>query len=164
MNRVEISAEEAPVPLWCNSLKHYALKVLDRLGRDKWDLSILLCGDRTISDLNARYRGKPEATDVLSFNMHEGGGGGGGLRGPRGALPHKRFLPGDIVISLDMLRENAGRFKVSEDEELRRLLIHGILHLDGMDHSTNKETEPMLRFQEQILTELAQERIMGGDV
>jgi probable rRNA maturation factor len=161
MNRVEISAEEAPVPLWCDSLKHYALKVLDRLGRDKWDLSILLCGDRTISDLNSRYRGKAEATDVLSFTMNEGGGEGGGLR-----LSHGRIVPGDIVISLDTLRENAGRFKTSEDEELRRLLIHGILHLDGMDHSTNKETEPMLRFQEQILTELAQERIMekGGDV
>ena len=157
MNRVEISAEEAPVPLWCNSLKNYALKVLERIGRDKWDLSILLCGDRTISDLNSRYRGKPEATDVLSFNMNEGGGEGGGLS--RG-----RIVPGDIVISLDTLRENAGRFKISEDEELRRLLIHGILHLDGMDHRTNKETEPMLRFQEQILTELAQERIMGGNV
>jgi len=156
MNRVEISAEEAPVPLWCNSLKNYALKVLNRLGRDKWDLSILLCGDRTISDLNSRYRGKAEATDVLSFNFNEGGEEPCAHRG--------RFLPGDIVISLDMLRENAGRFNVSEDEELRRLLIHGILHLDGMDHSTNKETEPMLRFQEQILTELAQERIMGGNV
>jgi probable rRNA maturation factor len=155
MNRVEISAEEAPVPLWCNSLKNYALKVLNRLGRDKWDLSILLCGDRTISDLNSRYRGKAEATDVLSFNMNEGGGS---------CAPRGRIVPGDIVISLDMLRENAGRFNVSEDEELRRLLIHGILHLDGMDHSTNKETEPMLRFQEQILTELAQERIMGGNV
>jgi probable rRNA maturation factor len=161
VNRVEISAEEAPVPLWCNSLKHYALKVLDRLGRDKWDLSILLCGDRTISDLNSRYRGKAEATDVLSFNMNEGGGEGGGVRAARG-----RILPGDIVISLDTLKQNASRFKTSEDEELRRLLIHGILHLDGMDHLTNKETEPMLRFQEQILTELAQDRIMekGGDV
>jgi probable rRNA maturation factor len=156
MNRVEISAEEAPVPLWCNSLKHYALKVLDRLGRDKWDLSILLCGDKTISDLNSRYRGKAEATDVLSFNMNEGGGAGG--------LSHGRIVPGDIVISLDTLKENASRFKTSEDEELRRLLIHGILHLDGMDHQSNKETEPMLRFQEQILTELAQDRIMGGNV
>ena len=157
MNRIEISAEEAPVPLWRDSLKKYALKVLDRLGRDKWDLSILLCGDRTISDLNSRYRGKPEATDVLSFNFNEGGGG---PPAPRG-----RFVSaGDIVISLDTLKENAARFKISEDEELRRLLIHGILHLDGMDHRTNKATEPMLRFQEQILTELARERVMGGNV
>ena len=155
MNRVEISAEEEPPPLWCNSLKKYALKVLDRMGRDKWDLSILLCGDQTITDLNSRYRGKNEATDVLSFNLNEGGGGGGVSPA---ALP---YVPaGDIVISLDTLRENADHFKVNEDEELRRLLIHGILHLDGMDHQTNKETEPMLRFQEQILTELAQERII----
>jgi probable rRNA maturation factor len=155
MNRVEISADEAPVPLWCKSLKSYALKVLDRIGRDKWDLSIMLCGDQTITVLNSRYRGKPEATDILSFNLNEGEGE---------PLPRGRMVPGDIVISLDTLKENARRFNVSEDEELRRLLIHGILHLDGMDHRTNNETEPMLRFQEQILTELAQERIMGGKV
>jgi len=159
MNRIEISADEAPVPLWSKSLKNYALKVLDRMGRDKWDLSILLCGDKTIAALNSRYRGKPEATDVLSFNMEEKPAGG-----KPGGAPHGRILPGDIVISLDTLKKNAGRFKVSEDEELRRLLIHGILHLDGMDHRTNQKDEPMLRFQEQILTELAQEHIVGGDV
>jgi probable rRNA maturation factor len=70
----------------------------------------------------------------------------------------------DIVISLDTLKENARRFNVSEDEELRRLLIHGILHLDGMDHKTNEETEPMLLLQEEIITEFAEERIMEGNV
>jgi len=155
MNRVEVSSGDAPEPLWSKSLQRYAIKVLEKMGRDKWDLSILLCGDKTIAALNAQYRGKAEATDVLSFAMNDGGG-----------VPasQARILPGDIVISLDALKENARRFKISEDEELRRLLIHGILHLDGMDHRTNKETEPMLRFQEQILTELAQERILGGSV
>jgi probable rRNA maturation factor len=61
------------------------------------------------------------------------------------------YLPGDIVISLDALRENAGFFKVSEDEELRRLIIHGILHLAGNDHASNDPGEPMLVKQENIL-------------
>jgi len=152
VNRVAISAEEVPLP--DVSLRNYALKVLDRLGRDKWDLSILLCGDKTISSLNSRYRGKAEATDVLSFAQNEGD-----------TFPHKgRFLSGDIVISLDTLRENARRFKVNEDEELRRLLIHGILHLDGMDHRSNKKDEPMLQLQEQILTQLSPERILERSV
>ena len=155
MNRVEISADEPPLPPWSKSLKNYALKVLTRLGRDKWDLSVLLCGDQTIAALNSRYRGKPEATDVLSFNMNEGGGS---------PPPNSRLIPGDIVISLDTLRENACRFRISEDEELRRLLIHGILHLDGMDHKSNKKAEPMLLLQEQILTELAGENILGRNV
>jgi len=152
MNRVDVSADDVPVPLWSKSLQRYAIKVLEKMGRDKWDLSILLCGDKTIAALNAQYRGKAEATDVLSFcvNTREGLGG--------------RIVPGDIVISLDSLKKNAGRFHISEDEELRRLLIHGILHLDGMDHHTNTASEPMLRFQEQILSELAQEHIVEGVV
>ena len=160
MNRVEISAGEAPLPQWSSSLKNFARKVLARLGRDQWDLSVLLCGDQTISDLNLRYRGKAEATDILSFNMDEGGEGGG----PCGALPRGCFMLGDIAISLDTLKENARRFKTSEDEELRRLMIHGILHLDGMDHKSNKKAEPMLLLQEQILAELAGESIMGRNV
>lgn len=159
MNRVEISAADTPLPLWSASLKKFALKALDRLGRDKWDLSVLLCGDKTISDLNSRYRGKAEATDVLSFSFNDGE-----------AFPAQkrrntqRCTPGDIVISLDTMRKNAGRFKISEDEELRRLLIHGILHLDGMDHRTNGKAEPMLQIQERLVAELAGERIVGRNV
>ncbi|MDR2718046.1 MAG: rRNA maturation RNase YbeY [Treponema sp.] len=159
MNRVQISAADAPLPEWSKSLQRFALKALDRLGRDKWDLSVLLCGDKTIGGLNARYRGKAEATDVLSFSLNDGDVFPANKR-----RTQARYTPGDIVISLDTLRENAGRFKISEDEELRRLLIHGILHLDGMDHRTNKKAEPMLQLQESLLAELAGERIVGRNV
>ena len=152
MNRVQVSTLEDPPPEWVGSLKNYVLKILACLGRDKWDLSVFLCDDETITGLNSRYRGKAQATDILSFVLEEG------ERFPSGGSRH---LPGDIVISLDSLRENAGRFKTGEDEELRRLLIHGILHLDGMDHKSNSGTEPMLRLQERILTNLADEHIMG---
>jgi probable rRNA maturation factor len=74
-----------------------------------------------------------------------------------------RFLPGDIVISLDTLRENARYFQIPEDEELRRLIIHGILHLDGMDHNSTSATEPMLVLQEEILSNLKDERIFAGE-
>jgi probable rRNA maturation factor len=151
MNRVDISAEEAPLPPWNEALRAYALKVLAETGRDNWDLSVLLCGDETIRRLNAQYRNKDEATDVLSFELgaeeiDEDGG--------------KRLLPGDIVISLDTLRKNARYFQTSEDEELRRLLIHGILHLGGLDHQTNDETEPRIILQEKILAALEEEHIL----
>ena len=141
------------MPGWEKSLKGFARRVLAELGRDKWDLSVLLCNDKTISRLNSRYRGKAEATDVLSFAL----AGGADFPAGRGGR-----MPGDIAISLDTLRDNAGRFKIDEDEELRRLLIHGILHLDGMDHRGNRKTEPMLQLQERILAKLADERIMGS--
>jgi probable rRNA maturation factor len=157
MNRVAVSVREEPPPAWCDALSAYSQKVLDEMGKDRWDLSILLCDDQIISALNAQYRNKPEATDVLSFELGVEEPGEGTEGDADGTT---RYLPGDIVISLDTLRENAQYFNTSEDEELRRLLIHGILHLDGMDHETNGDAEPMLVLQEKILKKLAGERIL----
>ena len=151
MNRVAICCEDIPLPRWSPALKRYTRKVLACLGKDKWDLDILLCGDAAMSRLNAQYRGKDSATDVLSF-----------ASSGKDTFPtYNQRIPGDIAISLETLRENASRFKISGDEELRRLLIHGILHLNGMNHSSNGKTEPMLILQEKILAELAGESIMG---
>ncbi|MDR0602056.1 MAG: rRNA maturation RNase YbeY [Treponema sp.] len=153
MNRVEVRAEELPLPSWADSLAGFSIKALDALGKDGWDLSILLCGDAYIRKLNSQYRDRDEATDVLSFalgeNCPDGEGG-------------NRYLPGDIVISLETLEENSRYFKVSFDEELRRVIIHGMLHLDGMDHETNGKDEPMLLLQEELLKK-TEERILPFD-
>jgi probable rRNA maturation factor len=154
MNHVSVNAEEVALPKWSASLCCFAIKVLDEIKRDNWELSILLCGDKTITALNSQYRNKFEPTDILSFTLGE-------TVQERGKTV---YLPGDLVISLDTLRENAKYFDTCEDEELRRLLIHGILHLDGMDHETTDKEEPMLIFQEEILNRLKDERIFpsGG--
>nr|AGS53444.1 hypothetical protein [uncultured bacterium contig00027] len=158
MNKAVVNAQEVPLPSWSPFLCGFALKVLEEIKKEDWQLSFFLCGDKTIKELNAKYRNKPEPTDILSFNLgaviHEGG--------------RDIYLPGDIVISLDTLRENALYFQTPEDEELRRLVIHGILHLDGMDHKTTDKKEPMLSLQEEILDKLKNERIIpdapgGGD-
>jgi probable rRNA maturation factor len=149
VNRVEVSAGEVPLPAWSGAITQYALKILEKLGRDKWDLSVFFCTDPYIQTLNARYRKKDEATDILSFPLGETVREGG----------EDRYLSGDIVISLDTLTENAAYFHVNEEEELRRLLIHGILHLDGMDHAANDMGEPMLLLQEKLLKELADEKL-----
>ena len=62
-----------------------------------------------------------------------------------------RYVAGDIVISIDSLKKNAIEFSVSENEELKRLIIHSILHLSGMDHGDNSKDQPMLILQEDIL-------------
>ena len=154
MNRVAVSTEGIPLPGWNKSLKKFAVKALREIGKDNWDLSILLCNDAVIAGLNSRFRGKNQATDVLSFVQAEGKQFPG---------VETQFLPGDIVISFDSMRRNALKNKISEDEELRRLLIHGILHLNGMNHLSNRKNEPMLLVQEQILSRLAGERIMEHD-
>jgi probable rRNA maturation factor len=150
MNRVEVQAESDPLPSWTDAAKRFMLKVLERLHRDTWDLSVLFCGDAYIRSLNARFRQQDESTDVLSFALGETITEAGECR----------YLPGDIIVSLETLAENARCFQVAEDEELRRLLIHGILHLDGWDHRTNETHEPMLQLQERLVVELAGERIL----
>ncbi|MDR1868590.1 MAG: rRNA maturation RNase YbeY [Treponema sp.] len=155
MNRVVISAEGTPLPSWSDSARGFALKVLDEIKRGNWELSILLCENKTITALNSQYRNIAEPTDILSFNLGETVQEG----------KNSVYLPGDIAISLETLAENARYFQISEDEELRRLLIHGILHLDGMDHKTTDTDEPMLVLQEDILNRLKDERIIpcGGE-
>jgi len=89
------------------------------------------------------------ATDVLSFSQ----------RLAEGQLnARSMYQPaGDIVISLDTMARNAGERRISEEEELKRLLIHGILHLEGMDHPD--EQSEMIRTQESILTRLKKEKL-----
>jgi probable rRNA maturation factor len=109
-------------------------------------LSVLFCGNRFIRRLNFQYRGFDNPTDVLSFPYAPLAGEQAGEDG---------FIPaGDIVISLEELKTNAKEAGISADEELRRLLIHGILHLAGSDHAGNEATEPMLIQQEMLLKEL----------
>jgi probable rRNA maturation factor len=154
MNRVSIRAEEVPLPAWTPGLEQFCLAVLDAIGKTNWDLSLVLCDDAFIRELNRNYRDRDEATDVLSFTLGETDDTG----------DDARYLPGDIIISLETLAENARYFHTSEDEELKRLAVHGILHLDGYDHERTindmndgtKPAEPMLALQEQILNQINQ--------
>ena len=146
MNEVEISVEGIGTPTWLERARDFALAVLAQQGRDGWDLSLLICDDAFIRGLNKQYRDKDEATDVLSFEQ------GDTYRSVDGT---ERFLAGDIVISLDALSRNAEEFGISRDEELRRLITHGILHLSGMDHEDNDPSRPMLLLQEEILRGLS---------
>jgi probable rRNA maturation factor len=151
MNRVELDILDVEAPDWLERARGFALKALDALGHRDWDLSMAFCGDGKIKELNRDYRGKDEPTDVLSFEQ------GDYFDDPDSG---RRFLAGDIVISLDTLGENAAYFGVGKDEELKRLIVHGILHLGGMDHEDNSPEREMLARQEEILAGLAEERIL----
>ena len=143
MNKILFRTEELPMPPYKKETERFIRRVLKTLGFDNWELSVLFCSNRYIKSLNARFRKKDEATDVLSFPLGE-------------TTPGGQYLAGDLVISLDALEENARFFKISPEEELHRLLVHGILHLSGNDHKTNKAGEPMLKTQEEILALLAE--------
>jgi|WetSurMetagenome_2_1015567.scaffolds.fasta_scaffold778926_1 probable rRNA maturation factor len=143
---VEIAADGVAMPPWRGRLSRFCMAAAGAAGFDGCELSLLLCGDERIAALNGRYRGKDRPTDVLSF--------------PREDAGTNRRVTGDIAVSLPALARNARRFGVTENEELKRLLVHGILHLAGMDHGRGKG-RAMLSLQEELLERLGEERIIG---
>ncbi|MGP1594554.1 MAG: rRNA maturation RNase YbeY [Treponema sp.] len=146
MHNIEIRCEEIPEPYWLSAVKPFLLLILEKLSYTNWDISLLFCNDPFIHELNKTYRTIDSPTDVLSFEQ------GDSYQDSAGEV---RFNAGDIVISLDSLKSNAEFFSVPVDEELKRLLIHGVLHLSGMDHSDNDPKQEMLILQEKILAECA---------
>ncbi len=178
-NEVEISVQNIDEPDWLERARGFALKALDTLDHKNWDLSILICDADFIHELNREYRHRDEPTDVLSFAMKDTAPVPDMPSGAQTdadpdcvpsapALPstyigpdgETRFIAGDIVISVDGLERNVADFKVGRDEELKRLIVHGILHLSGMDHSDDDPSQPMLKLQEETLASLKSEHIL----
>jgi probable rRNA maturation factor len=143
---VQVVVEGIAAPRWRARVSSFCSRVLRETGAREWDVAVLLCGDQRISALNGRYRGTSSATDVLSF--------------PREEHACADPVAGDIAVSLETLRRNAVRLGLTEDEELKRLLVHGILHLAGMDHGRGKGGA-MLALQEDLLRRLGAEHIVG---
>ena len=121
-------------------------------GEDGWagegpaavELSVVLTDDATIRGLNREWRGKDSATDVLSFSMVEGG-----------AATHPVLLLGDLVVSVDTARAQAAERGHSVRDEVRVLLVHGLLHLVGLDHEESEEdAREMARAERELLGEL----------
>ena len=149
-NLIEIACHEdmAAEPQWLSKIEPFLEAVLKKLYLSGWELSVLFCQDDFIQELNKNYRQLDMPTDVLSFNA------GSQYQDEEGV---EWFSAGDIVISVDTLAKNAVEFEVSQDQELKRLLIHGVLHLSGMDHSDNSPEQPMLQFQEIVLQDFIAE-------
>jgi probable rRNA maturation factor len=95
-------------------------------------LNVCFVDDRTIARLNAAYRGRAYPTDVLSFPW-----AGGRRRAAVGAREWRDFL-GEVVISAERARRNARREGHSTANEIRWLVLHGVLHLLGYDHETDQ--------------------------
>ena len=115
-------------------------------------IGLLFCGDRTMKELNAQFRGKDKTTDVLSF--------------PEDPDPSSPVVAesgpflGDIAISLPQCFRQAGDQSVDPGEELVRLLVHGVLHLLGYDHIEMEERKQM-EARERVCRRRARSRGLG---
>jgi len=115
------------------------LKLMDQKNNSQ--LCISFVDDDIIRELNTNYRDIKRATDVLSFPQD----------GP------DYSILGDIVISVDTARRHAVRYQNSFEYEIKKLIIHGILHLLGYDHKKKKEAEVMRAKESELLAQIESE-------
>lgn len=117
------------------ALKGKARRILHWLNLNNSELSLALVGDEEMRALNARYRQRHEATDVLSFAYGD-------------SLPGGRLLIGDVVISVESAERQANRRRKPLATEMETLLIHGILHNLGYDHERSPQDARVMKAME----------------
>lgn len=156
------------------SVEIFIQDVLNHLNFENWEMNVVFCDDKFMQEMNLQYRNIDAPTDVLSFEQ-----GDYYIDDDENEI----FSAGDILISDETLSKNAKEFNIAKNDELKRLLVHGILHLSGEDHgefhvgingdildgnsnvvevseSLKNEEIEMLVLQEKILKELSDKKIL----
>ncbi len=128
-------------------LRRTAEAILSAARADGTELSLVLVSDRRMRALNKRYRKKDRPTDVLAFPLHEKWGQATFLR--KSSL--SPFLLGDVVIAAPTARRQAAALGHGLRVELRRLLVHGVLHLLGYDHERGPRDAALMARKEKAI-------------
>ncbi len=161
---IELLDEQEMRPMLGALLVEKAEEILSLLGLEHATVSLLLCDDAAIQELNAQWRQMDRPTDVLSFPMLE-----------EALFPYIEgeqpwpddlkktdtypLLLGDIVISVETCVQQAEEWKHSELDEALRLWVHGLLHLCGYDHEDPEDTVKMRRREDAILQQITSAQI-----
>ena len=109
-----------------NHISDWLVSVCKKEGKTLAEISIILCSDDYLLEVNRKHLNHDYYTDVITFDYSES--------------PH---VSGDIFISIDRVQENAGSFGVEMVDELHRIIVHGILHLLGYTDKTSSSKEEM---------------------
>lgn len=145
---VEITRTGAGNKFPSRALKKIAQAILILVGQAQAELSLALIGNTEMQKLNARYRRKDYPTDVLSFPIEE-------------TLPAAHRVLGDVIISVEMARQQAKERGCTADQEMVTLLIHGIVHLLGYDHERSaKDARVMKRLENKIYRQLCEQGLL----
>jgi probable rRNA maturation factor len=170
---VFLANEQADHPVDEPALALLARLVMDAEGVEESEVSLLLVNRTVMTDLNARYMGEDQPTDVLAFPIDgpsPASGPPGGPVGPRGFAGDRLaadedddeldpadedddapWLLGDIVLCPAYAAEQAGRTGQSLEGELELLTVHGILHLCGFDHAEQDDQRAMQARTDELL-------------
>lgn len=121
-----------------NILSRWIQEVICIEGYELGDISYIFCDDTYLHTLNLQFLNHDTFTDIISFDYSLG-----------------KELSGEIYISINRVKENAKKYEVTLDEELHRVMIHGILHYCGHKDKTKKEAAHMRTLEDEALTLLA---------
>lgn len=107
-------------------IKQWIKDIVTREDKKLGEISYIFCDDNKILEVNKQYLSHDYFTDIITFDYVE-----------------KDIISGDIIISIDRVKENSNSFNSSFDDELHRVIIHGVLHLIGYNDKTDKEQQLM---------------------
>ena len=126
-----------------SKVKKWLTKVVIRRGKSVGNINYLFCDDEYLLEVNRQYLNHDTYTDIITFDYVAGG-----------------LISGDILISIERVKDNAGKFGVTFECELHRVIVHGVLHLLGQGDKTDEEAKEM-RCQEEEALMLFHEDQMG---
>lgn len=108
------------------TLANWVSEMIVEEGLSEGEINYIFCDDAYLLNLNIQFLEHDTLTDIISFDYTLG-----------------KLISGDVYISVERVRENAATFKVSFEEELRRVMIHGILHYCGYKDKSEEEITVM---------------------
>jgi rRNA maturation RNase YbeY len=115
-------------------VRQWVAEVIRRRGMTVGNINYLFCDDEYLLGVNQQYLQHDTYTDIITFDYVAGS-----------------LVSGDIMISVDRVEENAGKFGVPFEQELHRVIIHGVLHLLGQGDKSESEAAEMRRLEESAL-------------
>jgi len=138
VSKTEIFYEDIqPLKLRKSNISKQIKSLIISENRKQGEISLILCSDKYLLNINIEYLNHNYYTDIITFNYVEG-----------------NTISGDLFISLDRVKENAERFNTSFIMELYRVIFHGILHLAGYNDKTEGEKKIMRGKEDLYLSEV----------
>jgi len=127
VSKVELFYEELqPLKLQKLLLRKHIKNLINSEKKSAGEISLILCSDKYLLDINIEYLKHNYYTDIITFNYVDG-----------------NIISGDLFISVDRVKENSTKFNTSLIQELYRVIFHGILHLIGYNDKTEEEQKIM---------------------
>ncbi len=120
-------------------IKKWIKSVIEQRGKRCRDINVIFCSDSYILEINNQFLGHDYYTDIITFDYCEG-----------------RDVSGELYISIDTVRANAVEYKQEFETELHRVIIHGVLHLLGLDDHSEDDIKEMRKAEDLALEQLGQ--------